>query len=169
MDVKKIYFDMDGVLADFDRGVKEMCGITPPPPNTRHLPGGDAEMWAGIRKIEHFYDKLPPMPDAIDLFNMVYERYKDRCEILSGIPKPDKQIYTAGEDKENWVRRLLSEDIKVNIVFKEEKPRYCTGKDCILIDDMKSNISKWQEYGGTGILHISCKDTLNILKELCIL
>ena len=24
------YFDMDGVLADFKRGVKEICGITPP-------------------------------------------------------------------------------------------------------------------------------------------
>lgn len=26
---EKIYFDMDGVLADFDRGIRELCGIEP--------------------------------------------------------------------------------------------------------------------------------------------
>ena len=34
----------------------------------------------------------------------------------------------AGEDKTKWVRRLLSEDIPVNIVFKEEKKNYCMKK-----------------------------------------
>ena len=27
--IKKIYFDMDGVLADFDRGVTRLCGLKP--------------------------------------------------------------------------------------------------------------------------------------------
>lgn len=29
MEVKKIYFDMDGVLADFAGGVRELCGMEP--------------------------------------------------------------------------------------------------------------------------------------------
>ena len=29
MEINKIYFDMDGVLADFDRGVKELLGQSP--------------------------------------------------------------------------------------------------------------------------------------------
>ncbi len=36
----------------------------------------------------------------------------------------------------------MSEDLKVNIVYREEKPDYCGGKGCILIDDMKKNILK---------------------------
>lgn len=29
MNENKIYFDMDGVLADFARGVQEICGLLP--------------------------------------------------------------------------------------------------------------------------------------------
>ena len=36
MTVDKIYFDMDGVLADFDRGVKELCGFVPQSQNDKN-------------------------------------------------------------------------------------------------------------------------------------
>lgn len=29
MKIEKIYFDMDGVLADFDRGIRELCHMDP--------------------------------------------------------------------------------------------------------------------------------------------
>jgi len=31
MRYEKIYFDMDGVLADFAKGVRELCGMEPSP------------------------------------------------------------------------------------------------------------------------------------------
>ena len=39
MTIRKIYLDMDGVLADFDSGVRELCGIEPPPQDERWQPG----------------------------------------------------------------------------------------------------------------------------------
>lgn len=33
------------------------------------------------------------------------------------------------------IYKYLGEDVKVNIVFREEKKNLCKGKDCILIDD----------------------------------
>ena len=157
--IKKIYFDMDGVLADFDRGVEELAGF-------EHLNQADTTeeqdnaMWAAIAKVERFYDKLELMPGAKEMFDTIYNQYGDKCEILTGIPKPKRGIASAGEDKISWVRRLLSKDIKINIVFKEEKPQYCTGEDCILIDDLKGNIDAWRKMGGTGILHENSELTL---------
>ena len=168
MVAKKIYFDMDGVLADFDRGVEELCSMDYVPQGQRP-DGFDDAMWASIREVGHFYDKLEPMPGAKEMFDAVYGRYGSRCEILTGIPKPGRGIATAGDDKINWVRRLLSEDIVVNIVFREQKPKYCTGRDCILIDDLDENISAWESYGGTGVLHTSSEETLSALKELGVL
>ncbi|MCR4892753.1 MAG: hypothetical protein K5989_11305 [Lachnospiraceae bacterium] len=170
MRIDKIYFDMDGVLADFERGVKEICGLTPPSQNAKkHEPGEDDEMWAAIKTNSHFYNELELMPGARELFDAVYGRYSSKCEILTGIPKPRREIVNAGTDKEIWVHRLLSEDIKVNIVFREEKPRYCSGKGCILIDDMERNIRDWNAMGGTGILNVNALETMKILKEMKIL
>lgn len=168
MDVKKIYFDMDGVLADFDRGVEELCGMKSVPQDQK-TPGQDHAMWEAIREAGHFYDRLELMPGAKEMFDTIYGRFGDRCEILTGIPKPRRGITTSGEDKTNWVRRLLSPDIVVNIVFREQKPEYCTGKDCILIDDLGKNIQAWELYGGTGVLHRSAEETLSVLKDMGVL
>ncbi len=109
------------------------------------------------------------MPEAKEMFDAVYGKYGDKCEILTGIPKPKRGIADAGEDKAKWVHRLLSKDIKVNIVFREDKPQYCTGKDCILIDDMEKNIAEWEAMGGTGIQNVSAAETMERLKQMGII
>ena len=168
MIVKKIYFDMDGVLANFDRGIMELCRLEPQNQETAD-PAADEIMWAAVRDVDHFYDRLELMPGAEDMFRMLFDKYGGCCEILTGIPKPRHGILTAGEDKTRWVRRLLSTDIPVHIVYKEEKKNYCTGSDCILIDDYSRNIKEWEKNGGTGILHRSAEETIMKLKELAIL
>ncbi len=163
--IEKIYFDMDGVLADFDRGVTELCGIPWISQGQNRSKEEDDNMWAKVREVDNFYDKLEPVPGAVELFNMLYEKYGDRCEILTGIPKPHRKILTSGEDKTKWAHRLLSEDLKVNIVYREEKKNYCTGPGCILIDDLDKNINEWTEYGGFGLLFKDTESAIEILKE----
>lgn len=165
MMVRKIFFDMDGVLADFNRGIKELCGLSPLCQEMKDKEE-DEKMWAAVGGIEHFYDHLELMPDAEEMFRLLYEKYGSCCEILTAIPKAKRNIANAGEDKIRWVRRLLSEDIPVHIVYKEEKKNYCTGKDCILIDDYARNIKEWEAFGGTGILHKSAKETIETLKAM---
>ena len=166
MNIKKIYFDMDGVLADFDRGVRELCNMDPLPQSEDFPVGYDDELWRKVREADHFYDNLELIPGAKELFDYVFSRYGDKCEILTGIPKPRRGITTAGEDKTKWVKRLLSEDVVVNIVWREDKPDYCKGKDCILIDDYDLNIKEWENCGGIGVLFTDATSVLERIKAI---
>ena len=94
MKVKKIYFDMDGVLADFDRGIIELCGLEPYSQNEKWDPSfaeRDDRMWAAIRDAGHFYDRLELLPGAEEMFRRVWAKYGKRCEILTGIPRASRE------------------------------------------------------------------------------
>lgn len=166
---EKIYFDMDGVLADFNRGVNELCGMETPPQGVGWAPGCDDLMWKKVRLQDHFYDRLEIMPGAGEMFDLIYSRYGDRCEVLSAVPRPEKGILTAGEDKIRWMRRLFPKQVVVNIVLRKNKPLYCRGKGYILIDDFRDNVKAWEAMGGTGIYHKSPDQTISELKRMGIL
>lgn len=104
MKIRKIHLDTDGVLADFNRGVKELCNPKPLE-QSRATDADDDLMWEAIRNVKHFYDKLELLPGALKMFERLYHKYD--VEILSAIPKPKRNIPTSGEDKTAWAHRLL--------------------------------------------------------------
>lgn len=165
MEIKKIFFDMDGVLADFERGVIEILGLSPVN-QAKKSRAQDDIMFTAMQKEAHFYNRLHLMHGAKEMFLAVYSRYGDRCEILSGIPKPWRGIVNAGEDKIAWAHRLLTSNIVVNIVYREEKKNFCKGPEYILIDDYEKNIREWEALGGTGILYQDAESTIQKLREI---
>ena len=169
MTVEKIYFDMDGVLADFDKGVNELCRMRATSQDEGHDEKYDDLMWEKIRGISHFYDRLDLMPGAKEMFDLLYEKYGDRCEILTGIPKESRGIVTASEDKNTWTHRMLSETVKIHTVSRRDKQQYCTGPETILIDDRDDTIREWRDLGGTAILHANPEQTMAELKQLGVL
>ena len=126
-------------------------------------------MWVTIREVGHFYDRLDLLPGAKELFDTVYGKYGDRCEILTGIPREERGIVTAKDDKISWTQRLLSETVKVQTVCRKHKINFCTGPETILIDDREKTITEWQEKDGTAILHTTPEKTTRELKKLGIL
>ena len=166
MTVNRIYFDLDGVLADFDKGVNELCHMKAVLQHQECDEISDERMWREIRKIDHFYDRLDPMPGAKEMFDLVYGKYGDRCEILTGIPRESRGIVTASEDKIAWTRRVLSETVRIHTVRRKEKKEYCKGPETILIDDLEHTILEWREHGGTGVLHRSPEQTIRELERL---
>ena len=169
MTVEKIYFDMDGVLADFDKGVNELCHMSASSQNEKYDEGYDDLMWKRIREIDHFYDRLDLMPGAKEMFDLLYGKYGDRSEILTGIPRPERGIVTSAEDKGAWTRRKLSDKLKIHTVSRKDKKQYCIGPGTILIDDQERTIREWQETGGTGILHRNPAPTLAGRKQMGVL
>lgn len=162
MDIKKIYIDMDGVLADFDGGLLEFLGIEPRPQEDQPE-DYQIRMWQAIRDYGHFYYDLKPMEGAIEAFIILYEKYGDACEILTGCPKDERGIIHAREDKIKWVRKYLSEKIKINLVLSRDKQLFAKGKEYILIDDYNLNLSQWRAAGGTEIAFTSWDDVLRRL------
>lgn len=73
-----IYLDMDGVLADFDAGIRRL-GFEPDPEYNKssHAMDDEANLWKQgmYRKIEgtNFFETLPFMPGAVDLYTAVFE------------------------------------------------------------------------------------------------
>ena len=143
-----IYFDSDGVLADM-KGYMDAHDI-PYNPDGVCDKSVDEIMWGKIREIDHFYDKLDPLPGSVELFKELSSKYD--CAVLTAVPKEKWGITTSGEDKINWCRRLLGDDVKVHIVYRAQKADFVMSKKDVLIDDLEINIKEWEAGGGTGIL-----------------
>lgn len=166
MNIEKIYLDMDGVLADFDKGVRELCHQELIGQGKRSFEQ-EKELWDAVKEAGHFYAKLDPIPGAIELFETIYSKYQDRCEILTGIPSKRWGIDSAGDDKREWTARYLDERIVVNIVYRSEKVKFAQNSGCILIDDFEKNINEWTNKGcGTGILFKNPEQALEELKRI---
>lgn len=165
MEIRKLYIDMDGVLADFDKGVRQMCHCEVASQDKRFPKVNDA-MWEAIRGVPRFYEQLEVLPGAKEMLRDIYAIFGNRCEILSGIPRPHRMVEGAAEGKIRWMRQHFEEDIKINIVYREDKKDFVTGKDCVLIDDLDINIAAWEASGGTGILHLNPEETLISIQQL---
>ena len=157
----KIYFDMDGVLADFQRGVRELAHIEPKAQELTH--GKNVEMWEELKKVDHFYGRLEPIPGSVELFLKVFKKHGQDCQILTGVPRSSREILYAAEDKTDWVHRVISPEVTVNICYRENKKEYASGKASYLIDDFSRTIEEWEKCGGTGIYF---KDVAQTEKEL---
>jgi hypothetical protein len=134
-----IYCDLDGVLADFEQGVKNCFDKHPAELNP-------AVMWGTINKSDSFFETLPWMPKGRELWEQIREYHPI---ILTGIPKGNS---TAAEQKIRWCQRELGHDVQVITCYTKDKPNFCVLKS-ILIDDRHDNAKPWHENGGKFILY----------------
>ncbi len=148
-----IYCDMDGVLVDFDRGFRERFNCNPD-----DLPR--PEMWEKILHTTDYWLNLPPKADAFELIEYLQ---KFSFTILTGLPHHgfDK----ANQEKRRWIEKYLGNDVKIICCLSKEKQNYLHAGD-VLIDDFQSNINRWENAGGIGILHLSAAQTIAALQQL---
>ena len=139
----QLYCDLDGVLADFEKGIHNKFKKYPSELN-------EVMMWNVLRKSKTFYENLEWMPEGkalwerIKIFNPI---------ILTGCPF---NYPSAVEQKLNWCARELGPHVKVITCKTKEKPKYCKKGD-VLIDDRDIIMSEWIDKGGKYILYTEGK------------
>ena len=132
---KRIFFDMDGVLARFYDQAKYL-----------------ERMWE-----KDFFWLLEPYTNTIELVRSLIKETDAEIFILSAC-NPGS---SAMEEKERWLDLFLPEIAKENRVFcfvgenKAEKVPGGITKNDFLIDDYTHNLLQWKEAGGTGIKFIN--------------
>ena len=139
METKKIYIDMDGVLADFDLWKDAHPEIT-----------DDPSLWKAVSQISHFYGTLKPMPEAHRLMDYLQSLHIPLA-ILTGIPRR-ATVPDAEQDKAEWVLKNFGH-IEFHIgPFSQDKQNWSV-PGLILIDDKPINIQQWEAKGGKGFLY----------------
>ena len=114
---KIVYIDIDGVLVDFDSGVK------------RCEPGELLSCEGKHDNIPHIFSRMDEMPGAIDALKSLQEKYD--VYVLTTAPWSNK---TALQDKKDWLEEHLGDLVKKRLIFSHHKELL---RGDYLIDDRK--------------------------------
>ena len=156
-DSPQIYCDMDGVLADFDKGIKDIIGGKFNDKRWHELP-------------DDFFLQLEPMPDAQQLWSFIskYDPF-----ILTAIPRSSRGPISkrAAEDKARFMKRWFGvSNNRMYPVMRADKMRFAKdgrdGRPNLLIDDHLGNIQEFRKERGIGVHHTSASNTIKQLKEI---
>jgi len=155
----KLFVDLDGVMADLDKHVKEVSGKTFD--ELRASGSGFTEFVAQERE-QGFtvFDELDKMPDADQLWNYIV-KYKPDILTATGFP-----MEKATAEKIRWVHDNLSGFDNIFTTQSGAHKHKYAAPNHILIDDRDKAILPWREAGGIGILHTSAADTISQLQKL---
>ena len=151
----KIYSDMDGVIADFDRMVRSITG--------RGYNDEDVRRYVAKK---NFWLNIPPTKD-FDIYWNFIKKYKP--DILTAYPRWD--VDGAKKGKAAWNRkytRIPAE--RLHVVARKNKQMFAydsiNNRPNVLIDDHLQNIEEWKASGGIGIYHTNALSSIMQLKGL---
>lgn len=145
--MRRLFLDLDGVMADFDAHFEALYGLHPAVYCDLH---GDDAMWERIHSTGSFFRDLPPMPGALEAFERCLQFFDPT--ILTACPKSDYKGVAA--QKHGWVREHLGPQWFVcPTAGGTSKPRFLQHPGDILIDDFERNTKLWEKAGGVAILH----------------
>ena len=150
----RLFLDADGVLADFDRGVRELLGMTPKAFIARH---GQGLFWKRLAKAENFYGSLPQLPDARLLFDSVKHL---KPTILTGLPLGE----WAAPQKVKWAAQHFP-GVPIVTCMARDKHKHMKPGD-VLVDDREKHRPAYEDAGVVFVHHRNAEDSLRQLAKI---
>lgn len=148
--IRKIFIDMDGVLADFDAWKETMKELHP------EVMEEKMAMWELIAQVDHFFLNLDPTPWAYEMMDYL-RSLGVPLAILTALPRR-LVIPQAEPDKQEWIASLIDPDLEFQIgPYAIDKQNFCE-EGYVLVDDNKKNIDQWNARGGIGIYFTDLED-----------
>ena len=161
-----VYVDMDGVLADFFGGVEKLYGVEHWKELTSNKDEGGLKQEV-INRITgtDFFATLPEFPTADQLIAMVKKFTGGTFSILTSPLRGDHENST--KYKKLWINQHIANPEQVLVTGRKEAyaKDKASGTPNILIDDRPTNIERWQNAGGYGILYQANRDQLTKVQQ----
>jgi len=156
--INTVYFDLDGVLADFVKEVKNRLGKTP------DQIGHDKFKNEFVKDLydDNFFPSLSVISGSKSLFDWAMDTFVN-VEILSSVGKYKSDMIK--KQKTAWVRKYISGSVKINFTTSsKDKAKYAT-KDTLLIDDRDKSVIPFSKAGGESIKFTSPKQAKKQLSK----
>ena len=156
MNVRQIFLDQDGVLADFESGLTKALGYKVDLKAKKDVYDKEKRKLTAQR----LFRNLEPLPDAWKLVDYCMNS-GIHTEILTAAGTVNRTLVI--KDKIDWIRRYVHPHWIVIPTFSGTQKAAFAHKKAVLIDDRERNIKCWKEAGGIGILHTTADDTIEQL------
>ena len=150
----RLFLDADGVLADFDFGVRRLLGMRPKEFIAKH---GRGTFWKRLAKAGNFYGSLPEMPDARLLFDAVKHL---QPTILTGLPMGN----WAAAQKIEWAAEHFP-GVPIITCMARDKHKHMHPGD-VLVDDREKHRQAYEAAGVVFIHHRKAEDSLRQLAKI---
>ena len=150
----QLFLDADGVLADFDRGARQLLGLRPKEFIAKH---GRGTFWKRLAKAKNFYGSLPQMPDAQVLFEAVKHL---EPTILTGLPLGS----WAAPQKIEWAAEHFP-GVPIITCMARDKHKHMHPGD-VLVDDREKHRAAYEAAGVVFVHHKNAEDSLTQLAKI---
>ena len=151
---RRLFLDADGVLADFDLGVRKLLGMSARQFIAKH---GRGTFWKRVATAKNFYGSLPVMPDARLLFDAVAHL---KPTILTGLPLGS----WAAPQKVEWAAEHFP-GVPIVTCMARDKHKHMHRGD-VLVDDREKHREAYEAAGVVFVHHRNAEDSLKQLSKL---
>jgi len=150
--MKTIYFDLDGVLADFYGEVTRRTG---------KLVYNQETAWDIINADPEFFENLPVLPGA-----------KETVDFATALGLNVRILTATGNNysdvmpqKVKWVIKNIGlRHDQITIVKSGKDKQWYANNNSILVDDTPAVLHLWKAQGGTPLLHTDHGVTQEVIK-----